>query len=132
MTTRVLIVDDEPGMSRTLAIALGEEYEVVTAQGGAEALRRLEAGERFGVILCDLMMPGVSGMDVHGALAQWAPDQAARMVFMTGGAYTEQAADFLDGGHPTLRKPFFIDELRLTLRQQVERRTPPVGGPRRP
>ncbi|HJL25411.1 MAG TPA: response regulator, partial [Polyangiaceae bacterium LLY-WYZ-15_(1-7)] len=82
MTTRVLIVDDEPGMSRTLAIALGEEYEVVTAQGGAEALRRLEAGERFGVILCDLMMPGVSGMDVHGALAQWAPDQAARMVFM--------------------------------------------------
>lgn len=51
-----------------------------------EALRLIEGGERYDVILCDLMMPVMTGMELHDALSRFAPDQANAMVFMTGGA----------------------------------------------
>jgi CheY-like chemotaxis protein len=60
------------------------------------ALQRITAGERFDIIVCDLMMPQMTGMDLHAALTRAAPDQAARMVFLTGGAFTERARRFLE------------------------------------
>ena len=56
-----------------------------------DALARITAGERFDVILCDLMMPHMTGMDLHAALAGAVPEQAERMIFMTGGAFTPSA-----------------------------------------
>ncbi len=113
---RVLIVDDEPSMVRTLAIALGSEFDVRIATSGDAALAILDRDGDFEVILCDLMMPGVSGMDVHARLAARHPELATRMVFMTGGAYTPRALDFLAEVAPRcLQKPFFLDDVRAAV-----------------
>ncbi len=82
-------------------------HDVTVAGGARDALTKLEAGERYDVIISDLMMPGMSGMELHAAIATLAPEQVARMVFMTGGAFTPQARTFFEEvGCPTLEKPF--------------------------
>ncbi len=103
---RLLIIDDEPNLARTLARLL-DAHAVDIATSGAEGLRRLEAGERYDLVLCDLMMPGLTGMDVHAAVRERDPAQAARFVFMSGGAFTPRAKAFLaEVGLPRLDKPF--------------------------
>jgi PAS domain S-box-containing protein len=93
---RVLIIDDEPAILASLSRALSSEHDVTAARSGSEALALLRNGERFHVILCDLMMPDVTGMEVHAALLTLAPEQAERMVFISGGAFTPQARSFLE------------------------------------
>ena len=61
-------------------------HEVVDLTSAEQALERIRKGERFDLIFCDLMMPRVTGMDFHAALAVEAPEQARRTVFLTGGA----------------------------------------------
>lgn len=97
----VLIVDDEPLVARSLQRLL-RKCETVVAGSGEEALLRIENGDEFDWILCDLMMPGLSGMDVHAKLSEAHPDLAKRMVFITGGAFTESARNF----RSTVKNPF--------------------------
>jgi CheY-like chemotaxis protein len=74
---------------------------------GEEALRRVEAGAEYDAILCDLMMPGVGGMDVYERLALGWPKMARRLVFMTGGAFSTRAQRFLgEVPNTCLDKPF--------------------------
>lgn len=88
----------------------------------AATLARVEAGQRFDLILCDLMMPAMSGMDLHRELVRVAPDVAARVVFLTGGAITQRARDFLEGvSNPRLEKPIGIDALRNAIAEMVQR-----------
>ncbi len=118
---RVLIVDDEPAMCRTLEFLLRGTHEVTSVQGGEEALQRLAASDAWDVVLCDLMMPGVTGMDVHARLAQLRPGAEARMVFMTGGAFTERATTFLAAApNARLQKPFTAAEVDEAIRLVVE------------
>ena len=63
----VLVVDDDPLVSRALARALGD-CEVVVTSDARDALASIESGERFDVIVCDLMMPDMTGMDLYDAL----------------------------------------------------------------
>jgi CheY-like chemotaxis protein len=103
---KILIVDDQPTLAKAIRRMLADHDAHVVASG-REALDKVESGERFDVILCDVMMPELSGMDVHAKLLALAPDQAAKMVFMTGGAFTKQAAEFFDRiANPTIEKPF--------------------------
>ena len=88
---RILVVDDEPGICSSLRRILGQPYETETTTSAREALRLIQAGERFDLILCDLMMPELTGMELHQELREIAPDQADRMVFLTGGAFTPSA-----------------------------------------
>lgn len=82
-------------------------HDVTVIGDAREALAKVEGGERFDVIISDLMMPGMTGMELHDAIARIAPEQVRKMVFMTGGAFTPQARDFFDQvGCPTLEKPF--------------------------
>src|SRR5512146_3456694 len=82
-------------------------HDVTTVVSARDALTRIEEGERFDVILSDLMMPELSGMDLHAALGRVAPDQVGKMVFMTGGAFTGSAREFFDHvANPTIEKPF--------------------------
>ena len=112
---RILVVDDEPLIGDSIEELL-DEHDVEAVRSGREALERLFAGEPFEVVVCDLMMPELTGMDVHEALLQRAPALAARMIFMTGGAFTPRASAFLDAvGNPRLAKPFSASELRAAI-----------------
>jgi CheY-like chemotaxis protein len=88
----------------------------VVFQKAEEALATIVAGERFDVIFCDLMMPSMSGMDLHAAIAEKAPAMLGRMVFMTGGAFTDRARAFLDRvTNLKLDKPVSKNGLRETV-----------------
>ena len=93
---KVLVVDDEPLITKVVRRTLGREHEVETLNSAEEALSRIREGERFDIILCDLMMPQVTGMDFHAELLRAFPEQASKMVFLTGGAFTKRAREFLE------------------------------------
>lgn len=115
---RVLVVDDEPMVGRMVERALGAVHRVQSVTTGQRALDLLVAGERFDVILCDLMMPAMSGIDLHERIRALAPEQADRMVFLSGGAFTRRAREFLDH-HPALEKPFDLQALEATIQARL-------------
>jgi CheY-like chemotaxis protein len=92
---------------------------VVTS--GADALARLEAGEPYDLVLCDLMMPGLSGMELEARVAQAVPALVGRLVYMTGGAFTPAARAFLEAGRPFLEKPIDAAALRTLLAERLAR-----------
>ncbi len=106
---RVLVVDDEPLVRRSLHRLLASRgHEVVEAASAAEALALLE-GRTFDVVLCDLMMPEMTGFELHAVLSETRPEVANRMVFVSGGAVTEQARAFVEHpGRRVLEKPFDV------------------------
>jgi CheY-like chemotaxis protein len=112
---RVLAVDDEPQVLRSIQRALGA-HEVIVADCGSDALRRLEADPGFDVVLCDLMMGDMTGMDLHRRVAARSPELAQRIVFMTGGVFTDGARDFLAGvPNACIEKPFDVKALRALV-----------------
>ncbi|MCC6873302.1 MAG: response regulator, partial [Sandaracinaceae bacterium] len=113
---RILIVDDELKLARTLAIALGERFHVDIATNGREALAKRGDGGTYDLVLCDLMMPELSGMDLYETLIAERPSLARRIVFMTGGAFTDRAREVLKrGGIRRLEKPFSIEAIEALL-----------------
>jgi two-component system, cell cycle sensor histidine kinase and response regulator CckA len=117
---RVLIVDDESVVAHTLNVLLSGEHELVIAQSGAEALEVLERGSSFDVVLCDLMMPGMTGMELFEVLRREYPALAPHVVFMTGGVSVPRIREFLDSvSNPKLEKPFDVAELRRLLHKLV-------------
>jgi CheY-like chemotaxis protein len=117
---RVLIVDDEPRMCATLEELLSNEHDVVALTSARDAHDRITAGERFDVIVSDLMMPDLSGMDLYAELSRIAPEQAGRMIFLTGGAFTQRARDFVAEVKNTfLDKPFDVATLRALIRARL-------------
>ncbi|HTA19573.1 MAG TPA: ATP-binding protein, partial [Polyangia bacterium] len=112
---RVLAIDDEPQVLRSIQRALGA-HEVVVADCGREALSRLDTDSAFDVILCDLMMGDMSGMELHAKLRDRSSELAGRVVFMTGGVFTDGARDFLAGvSNVCIEKPFDLVALRAMV-----------------
>jgi PAS domain S-box-containing protein len=112
----ILVVDDEPRVGQMLKRLLDRDYKVTTVTNIAEALKLVGAGCDFDAILCDLMMPEGTGMDLHARLRESAPDLAGRMLFVTGGAFTAAADEFLKRpGIRSLEKPITFDQLRQAL-----------------
>jgi CheY-like chemotaxis protein len=117
---RVLIIDDDPAVGNALQLVLTEHYDVEVLTSAQRALDRLRGGESYAAIVCDLMMPELSGMEFHRALAGSHPELAAQVIFLTGGAFTPGADAFLDGvKNPRLGKPFNTRELRAVIAQQM-------------
>ncbi|HEY5949300.1 MAG TPA: ATP-binding protein [Kofleriaceae bacterium] len=109
---RVLVIDDEPMVGHLVAKVLAG-HDVVAETSGRAALARLRNDARFDLILCDVMMPEVSGMDFYGQLA---PELRGRIVFLSGGAFTARAQSFLDSvPNRRLAKPFDVDALTAVL-----------------
>lgn len=118
---RILVIDDEQLMCELLGTMLADDNEVETLSSAREALAKIKAGETYDLILCDLMMPELTGMDLHAELSRVRPEQAARMVFMTGGTFTDRAQQFLaEHGRVQLQKPFRHDELLSLVHDQLE------------
>jgi PAS domain S-box-containing protein len=116
----ILVVDDEPLILKTIAPLLAPEHDVVCESRADVALERIRAGQRFDAILCDLMMPEMTGIDLHSALLEIAPAQAQAMLFLTGGAFTARGRAFLERvSNPTLEKPFDAAVLLQRVRQLV-------------
>jgi signal transduction histidine kinase len=112
----VLVVDDEVQLGTAVRRILSAEHEVTAITSAREAIERITRGERFDVILCDLMMPDVTGMELHAEVVRVAPEQAAKVVFMTGGAFTARAREFLDQvPNPRIEKPFEAARLRALM-----------------
>ncbi|HEY2514151.1 MAG TPA: ATP-binding protein [Polyangiaceae bacterium] len=103
---KVLIIDDEEALGRALRRTLSKQHDAVVVTSGAEALSRILGGERYDAIISDLMMPDVTGMEIFAQLSSAVPEQAERMIFLTGGAFTATARNFLDDvPNPRLEKP---------------------------
>ncbi len=117
---RVLVIDDEPGICTAVRRVLAPEHDVIALTSAPEALERITRGERFDVILCDLMMPKMTGMDLFAEIATLAPEQSERMVLLTGGAFTSRASQFLDQvPNARVEKPFDPASLLALVRGLV-------------
>jgi len=115
----VLVADDEPVIARLIEKAL-VDHDVTTAHDGREAVA-LMSEHSYDVILCDLIMPEMTGMDVYRAALQRETPVHDRIVFMTGGAFTQRARDFLQSV-PNLRieKPFDLERLERTIYEAAD------------
>jgi CheY-like chemotaxis protein len=113
---RVLVIDDEVAIGRALKRHLARRYDVSVLNDAREALALITSGHRFDAILCDLMMPEMNGPQFHTELARQVPDQARRLTFMTGGAFTDEALAFLSKVRPPcLEKPIDLERLDAML-----------------
>ncbi len=119
LSARVLVVDDEPLVVSSLARNL-RGHDVTGAHSAQGALELLEAGQ-FDVVVCDLMMPEMTGMDLHAATRVKHPALASRFIFITGGAFTENARRFANEVQlPLLAKPVDLDALRRAIASVVQ------------
>jgi CheY-like chemotaxis protein len=121
---RLLIVDDDERVARTLAMTLLSDHDVEISVDPRAAVNRVLRGEPFDIIFCDLMMPAMTGMDLHALIAGEMPEQAARIVFVTGGAFTPAARNFVANVPNTvLEKPFDRKALDAVLARHLRRST---------
>lgn len=104
---RVAVIDDDPMVCRGLTRLIRDQHDVVPFTSPVEALDAILGGaEPFDAILCDVMMPEMSGIEVYQQIAERDPDLASRLVFVTGGAFSAEARGFLEAGqHRVIEKP---------------------------
>ena len=119
---RVLIVDDDVSVLTTLRRVLAREYDVTAESDPLAALALLRAGREFDVIFCDLMMPHVTGRELHETMLAERPELASRFVFVTGGATTTAARIFLSQqSNEVIEKPFRLADVLAVARRVVKR-----------
>ena len=120
----LLVIDDEPAVGFAVRRVLkGHDATIVTT--AQEGLELLSAGKDFDVILSDLMMPGMSGIEFHAALVRLHPKMASRVVFVTGGAFTPEANAFLDRvTNERMEKPFDLRQIREMVQKFVREPRP--------
>jgi len=116
MRRRLLIVDDEQLILRSLSRALQHEYEVATTTSPIEALRLASSGEHWDIVLSDVTMPGMSGIELASKLSSSCPALFGCIVLMTGGAHTDHAQSELERcGLPVIMKPIDLPNLLRVL-----------------
>ena len=118
--SRVLVVDDERLVAASLRRVLAADHEVTAVSSGRAALRLVERGERFDAVLTDLVMPDMTGLELHRQLLTLAPELQRRVLFMTAGAFTEEARRATEiAPDACLEKPVRIDVLRAALARVI-------------
>lgn len=116
---KILVLDDDALIRSAVLRALQREHDVVPCEKPQQALGAIAKGARFDVILCDILMPGKTGIDFYHELALIAPEQAARIVFLSGAQTPEALAFFEEIPNPRFEKPLRGDALRAIVNQHV-------------
>jgi PAS domain S-box-containing protein len=127
---RVLVIDDEAVVGRAIKVILKSHHDVSVVTDARDAMALLvDRKERFDVILCDLMMPQLTGMDFHAEVSRVVPEMAPKIIFMSGGAFTPRARAFLDDV-PNVRitKPFDPRSLVALIGDFAQRGKGPPGA----
>lgn len=110
---RILVIDDELAICTIAKLILSRAHDVVVVSEAPRALEMLRQGERFDLILCDVMIPQMTGIELYQETARFAPEQADRFVFMTGGTFTARAQEFLGScANYQIDKPFDVQSLQ--------------------
>ncbi len=111
--TRLLIVDDDPVVARSLVRLLRSDADATAVTSGRDAQALLARGLSYDVILCDLMMPEVSGAELYRWIARHRPDQRDKVIFLSGGATNDETQSFIEcAATPCLTKPVPAKALR--------------------
>jgi CheY-like chemotaxis protein/anti-sigma regulatory factor (Ser/Thr protein kinase) len=119
VTGRILVIDDEAPLAEVVKRML-EEHDVVAVSSGLEGKKLIEDGEPFDVILCDLMMPGYTGMDFFSWLSTEHPSLVEQVIFMTGGVFTPRARSLLKQvSNLRLEKPFDPQNLSTAVQKLI-------------
>lgn len=114
---RVLVVDDEPLVAESMRLVLSDEFDVASMTDPALALASLTSGNSYDVILCDVMMPNMNGVELRNRVHAYDPEIAARIVFVTGGILMEKVHQLLETvPNLVLAKPFDFASLREFIR----------------
>ncbi|HTM22546.1 MAG TPA: response regulator [Kofleriaceae bacterium] len=123
---RILVIDDDVMLCRAVKRMLAP-HQVVAVHAGADALTEVAAAE-FDIILCDIMMPEMSGPEVYQHIEKIRPAQQDRVLFMTGG--TLERVNPLLAGIPLrlIEKPFTRAELQSTVNDFLSRFGVPDPG----
>ncbi len=113
---RLLVVDDETLLARSIELQLNELHDITLADSGTQALSLLAAGATFTTILCDMMLPDMSGLKLYELIQQQYASINAHFVFMTGGSFTPKVFQFLKTHSVVcLEKPFSVEQLREAI-----------------
>ena len=116
----ILVIDDEETLAQAIRRFLSVEHNVTAVYRARDALDLLELGTRYDVILCDLMMPQITGMELFNEIIRLDPAQAGRIVFLTGGAFTASAREFLvSTTNRRIEKPFDLKEVRRLVNELI-------------
>ena len=119
---RVLVVDDDALVGSAVRRALAGDHDVTLATSGRAALALLQAGQTFDAMVSDLLMPDLTGMELHDEVTRLDPELASRTAFMTGGAYTGAAQTFAGRmGDRVVAKPFDLKALRAVVAACIRR-----------
>jgi CheY-like chemotaxis protein len=117
---RVLVVDDDALVGAAIRRTLASEQDVTVVSGAREALGRLAAGEAYDLVVTDLLMPELTGIDLWRELQARTPALAERMIFVTGGAFTPSSREFVERHRDAcLEKPFEPDRLRALVASRL-------------
>jgi CheY-like chemotaxis protein len=116
----VLVVDDERLVVESLRRVLANEFWVATATDPWSALDTIFDSEPFDVILCDVTMPQMNGVELRNRVAAIDQDRAARIVFVTGGLLQPHVRSLLEGvSNAWIEKPIDLEGLRELIRRRA-------------
>lgn len=119
---RILVIDDDESVLAAIERTLRRDYDVWCCSKARDALTLVESAEHFALIVCDLMMPEMTGIDFHEQLKERHPSVADRVVFLTGGAFTTRAAAFMESlDARCMEKPYDASELRAFVSRHIRR-----------
>jgi len=116
--SKVLVVDDEPLLLKLIYRTLSEDHDVVVKESSLEALQYIRDNPDFDIILCDLMMPEMNGVELFDRVTDYFPELSKRFAFMTGGTFTVSTSDFVENlANNKLDKPFTPSDLKGFVEQ---------------
>lgn len=118
---RVLVIDDEQLLGQTIQLGLEGTMTVELETSGQRGLDRILSEESFGLVLCDLSLPDLSGIQIYARVKSERPEMTKRFVVMTGGAVSRESRDFLDNYRgPLLNKPFTLTQVETLVTRLMD------------